>query len=308
MTELHWFRFYAKDWLSSPAVTMMTPEQRGAYVHLLALAWGDGSIEPSLPANDASLAQMSGLGPRWKKQSALIVEQFDRVGDRLVNAKLTDVWREGQEQHEKAVAKGRKGGLTKAERHRKSSSPASSPASSTAKAQLAKSSSPANSPTLAQGVAGAYLEPSCELVGGIAGAYQSGSGTTVELSPLRGERVLPVVAPDGALGPEGPRASGAEQGNTNGHSNGHHAEPAPVPDFGALLAATFPAETASRRSRERAEHEITEAAVWYAEHPEAADSIDAELATYRVSTDTGRDRMRTALVVNAWRKATGVEP
>lgn len=115
MADLHWFPFFAKDWLSSPSVQRMTPEQRGAYIQLLAIAWSAaGPSLPSIPADDDSLAVMSGLGSRWKKVGGLVRAQFFQRDDLLLNAKLTDVWNEQQARHAKAVERARKGGKGKA--------------------------------------------------------------------------------------------------------------------------------------------------------------------------------------------------
>ncbi len=114
MTGLHWFPFFGEKWLASPAHAAMSPEQRGAYIDLLAYAWGNGSEAPSLPADDAALASLSGLGKRWAKLGALVREQFNERNGRLVNAKLTEVWLEQQIKHERASQRGKSGGRAKA--------------------------------------------------------------------------------------------------------------------------------------------------------------------------------------------------
>lgn len=119
-------------WLSSPAIAMMLPEQEGAYVRLLALAWGDGSSEPKLLDDAQKLAQMSRLGSRWKKLGGLVREQFEERDGYLVNAKQLAVWQEAQEKHASAVERGKKGGETRAKKRRSS---ASSQASSSAIAE-----------------------------------------------------------------------------------------------------------------------------------------------------------------------------
>lgn len=124
MADLIWFPFFAKSWLSSPARIAMLPEQRGAYIDLLAIAWAEGDELPSLPADDATLAALSGLGTRWKKLGALIRAQFHEHDGRLFNAKLTEVWGEQQKKHASSVARGKKGGSTKAARLKQGSSSA----------------------------------------------------------------------------------------------------------------------------------------------------------------------------------------
>lgn len=118
---LHWFPFYPSDWLSSPDVIHMTYGQRGRFIHLLAIAWGNGVKEPHLEAESLKAA------------SALVKKQWKRRDDGCYyNAKLTDVWRESQVRHEKAVARARKGGFGKA----KSASSRNKQAPSTAQALL----------------------------------------------------------------------------------------------------------------------------------------------------------------------------
>lgn len=109
MAELHYFSFYAPDWLSSPAVSGMLPEQEGAFIHLLATAWGNGAAEPSLPADDDTLALYSRLGARWPKLKKKILAQFTKRGGKLYNKKLSEVWRDGQKRHADAVKRGKKG-------------------------------------------------------------------------------------------------------------------------------------------------------------------------------------------------------
>jgi hypothetical protein len=110
MAELHWFPFFAKDWLSSPARMAMTPAQRGAYIDLLAFAWGNGDSEPHLDPNPAILAGLSGLGKQWTKLSPLVLAQFEERDGLLYNAKLSRVWHDQQGKHDRAVINGRKGG------------------------------------------------------------------------------------------------------------------------------------------------------------------------------------------------------
>lgn len=122
MADLHWFPVFVADWLTSDAITLMLPEQEGAFFRLLLRAWGKGASEPSLPADDASLAILSRLGNRWKKLGALVRAQFEERDGKLYNAKLSEVWLEQQTKHERAVARGGKGGKAKAAKAQNSSS------------------------------------------------------------------------------------------------------------------------------------------------------------------------------------------
>lgn len=113
MAELFWFPFFAKDWLSSPARMAMTPAQRGAYIDLLAFAWGNGDAEPCLDPNPVILAPLSGLGRDWKRLSPLVLAQFEERDGLLYNAKLSQVWTDQQTKHSKMVANGKLGGRPK---------------------------------------------------------------------------------------------------------------------------------------------------------------------------------------------------
>jgi uncharacterized protein YdaU (DUF1376 family) len=126
--ELHWFPVFAEKWLASAAVSMMLPEQEGAYFRLLVHAWGDGSLEPRVPDDPTTLAQMSRLGARWKKLGALVRDQFDSRDGYLYNAKLSEVWNDQQQKHAKVVERGKKGGATKAAKAKHGSSSTTSTA------------------------------------------------------------------------------------------------------------------------------------------------------------------------------------
>ncbi len=90
MAELPWFPMYARHWLSGEGPAMMLPEQEGAFIRLLCVAWGDGLKEPSVPDDDKSLAELSRLRSRWKKHGPLVREQFTARDGRLYNAFLSN--------------------------------------------------------------------------------------------------------------------------------------------------------------------------------------------------------------------------
>lgn len=165
---LHWFPVFVSDWLTSEAITVMEPEQEGAYFRLLLVAWGDGSAPPSLPTDDAALAKLSRLGSRWRKLGQMVRAQFVEQGGRLINSKLTEVWYEQQRKHETAVARGSKGGRTRAAKLKLGASSTSSSASSSATDQAKQSESegaveppsgalPAPAPSGARALEGAAL-------------------------------------------------------------------------------------------------------------------------------------------------------
>jgi uncharacterized protein YdaU (DUF1376 family) len=69
------FQFYPRDFISSSAVTRMTPEERGGYIMLLCHAW-DSDTPGVLPDDDTALASLSGLGRRWAKCRPAIARAF----------------------------------------------------------------------------------------------------------------------------------------------------------------------------------------------------------------------------------------
>lgn len=107
------FQFYPGDWLSSPHVTLMTPEQEGAYIRLLCYAWADPDC--SIPDDDEILAKLSRLGEGWFKGGSSVVrkcfEPHPEIAGKLVNLRLLkerkkqEIWRE----------KSRSGGIKSAE-------------------------------------------------------------------------------------------------------------------------------------------------------------------------------------------------
>ena len=54
---LPWFKMYARDFLAAEDVTLMSLDERGAYITLMCYAWNDGS----LPSDDAKLARLCGV-------------------------------------------------------------------------------------------------------------------------------------------------------------------------------------------------------------------------------------------------------
>jgi uncharacterized protein YdaU (DUF1376 family) len=102
-----YFAFYAKEWL---LLTMhLTPEQRGAFITLLARAWS--ADEPcALPDNEVELAKLAGVKPaRWRTIGPGIREMFDAENGRLVHAGLRDLRARMIESSEKRAVAGRRG-------------------------------------------------------------------------------------------------------------------------------------------------------------------------------------------------------
>jgi uncharacterized protein YdaU (DUF1376 family) len=81
------FQFYPRDFVSDPAVLLMTPEERGGYVMLLCHAWI--AAEPGvLPDDDRTLAILSGLGDRWLACRPALERAFDLTNGRWVQKRM----------------------------------------------------------------------------------------------------------------------------------------------------------------------------------------------------------------------------
>lgn len=84
------FQFYAKDWISSSAVTSMTPSQCGYYINLLARAW-DSDRPGHLPNDPDILWKFARAESRdqFDRESGLVLAQFKLSRDgSLFNARL----------------------------------------------------------------------------------------------------------------------------------------------------------------------------------------------------------------------------
>jgi uncharacterized protein YdaU (DUF1376 family) len=86
------FQFYVKDWLGSASVAMMTNEQRGCYIQLLAYSWPDGIPCPSMA--DASSIAKHMLNLRDDASSiaclAPVLAQFEVQDGKLVHPRLVE--------------------------------------------------------------------------------------------------------------------------------------------------------------------------------------------------------------------------
>jgi uncharacterized protein YdaU (DUF1376 family) len=88
-TNLHdapYFPFYVKEWLVGNA--LLTAEQRGALINLLAHAWV-ATPPCTLPDDDTQLALLAGIPlKRWRRMADTIRAVFYREDGRLVDGKL----------------------------------------------------------------------------------------------------------------------------------------------------------------------------------------------------------------------------
>jgi uncharacterized protein YdaU (DUF1376 family) len=95
------FQFYATDWRSDPDVSLMTLEEEGAYIRLLAFAWLNGSIPFEIPRIAAVLRIPE------KKAQALWTSALNKHwvptedGDALVNPRQEKQRLEYEELREK---------------------------------------------------------------------------------------------------------------------------------------------------------------------------------------------------------------
>ncbi len=80
------FQFYPNDWLGSSKVMMMTPAEEGAYIRLLAIAWGEA--DGGLPIDDDTLAVLSRLGNSWLRSKEKILRCFFEKDGRYFNKRL----------------------------------------------------------------------------------------------------------------------------------------------------------------------------------------------------------------------------
>jgi uncharacterized protein YdaU (DUF1376 family) len=100
---------FVDAWLGSQSISLMTPEEEGAYVRLLLHAWRSDTC--TLPADDASLAILSRLNDRWNGCSARVRACFTiclQDPSRLVNGKLYKI----RLQHEGFWQQKREAGLS----------------------------------------------------------------------------------------------------------------------------------------------------------------------------------------------------
>lgn len=138
------FWLYTNDWLSSTAITMMTPAQEGAYIRLLCYAWNDPDC--SIPDDDEVLASLSRLGEDWHKGASSVLRRVfvptPELPGRLVNLKLLERRRAAIEGREKSSLGGRKAA---ANRKLKSIEPTDSPLGSPLQVDKFPSSSSSSS-------------------------------------------------------------------------------------------------------------------------------------------------------------------
>ena len=96
------FQVYAREWLTD--TILLTPEQQAALMNLRAHAWlavTRGEPPCSIPNDEAKLARLSGLGARWRKANAQVLQFFRADADRLVDDELLGYRSEIEDNHRK---------------------------------------------------------------------------------------------------------------------------------------------------------------------------------------------------------------
>jgi uncharacterized protein YdaU (DUF1376 family) len=98
------FQFYARDWLASGGVAVLSLDERGAYITLLARCW----LMVELPLDDVALAALAGTGAQWwARHGERVMRQFERGETGYRNVRLDEERSKQDEWMEKSVAGGR---------------------------------------------------------------------------------------------------------------------------------------------------------------------------------------------------------
>jgi uncharacterized protein YdaU (DUF1376 family) len=97
------FQFYAGDWLSSQRVALMSLEEEGAYIRLLAFCWQHGCI----PNDPEQIARLIGKGASTTLATTLAT-MFEPGGDGLIHRRLEEEREKQKVWSEKSSAGGKK--------------------------------------------------------------------------------------------------------------------------------------------------------------------------------------------------------
>lgn len=94
-----WMPFHIDRFKASPAVQAMHPVARIGYLYLLACSWQ--SEDCTIPADDDTLAELSGLGYElWAEHSTRILRKFVALDGKLRNPSCYEEWREAKRIYE----------------------------------------------------------------------------------------------------------------------------------------------------------------------------------------------------------------
>lgn len=100
-TKPFWFAFSVTVWLSSKSVRLMSLAERGAYIGLLATAWGE-DVPGTLPVDEDEVRRMAEMSPeQWALSGPRLLKKFpvSECGTYRYNPRLLS---EGQEQRRKS--------------------------------------------------------------------------------------------------------------------------------------------------------------------------------------------------------------
>ncbi len=108
------FQFYPSEWFAR--ARRLSIDGQAALVNLMAEAWRaaeDGHPPCTIPDDDESLAELSGLGARWAKVARALRQQFTPVDGRLRDERLHRYWMDLMEHRARRSAAGKRGNLAR---------------------------------------------------------------------------------------------------------------------------------------------------------------------------------------------------
>ncbi len=115
-TKPFWFAFNTDAWLSSKSVRMMSLAERGAYIGLLATAWGEDQ-PGTLPAAEDFIRRLSEMSiDEWKVSGPVILAMFplSECGTYRYNPRLLEEAGKREELSEKKAEAGRRSAAKRA--------------------------------------------------------------------------------------------------------------------------------------------------------------------------------------------------
>src|ERR1019366_7116705 len=116
MSKAPAFQFYPKDWLSSLRITLMSPEQEGAYIRLLCYCWDSGDC--SLPDNDEQLIVMSRVSRGgWSLVKVCFIPHPEKEGF-LTHKRLLEEMQKQRSWSKKSSIGGKKSAAKRAEKQK----------------------------------------------------------------------------------------------------------------------------------------------------------------------------------------------
>ena len=135
------FQLYTKDILASESVSLMTCEQVGWYLFLLCHAWNSDPIG-TLP-NDKDKLRMLARATQsaWDSFNHSVLCNFEEDGDRLVNRRLVEQFKQMEANRKARSENGKKGGRPAFRQLSSSSTPAKAEKSPSSSSSASTSSS-----------------------------------------------------------------------------------------------------------------------------------------------------------------------